>query len=146
MRISMSIVVALASLAGAAEPGKRHGLAADLKTYPQATPKEALASALKAIDARRFDYLLGQIADPTFIDEQVKRAHGGDFAAAVEDARARLDPAAVKLLRRFLKAGEWSTDKVQTIVRLEGVPDRCVRLRQNGGRWFLEHRWTPPAK
>ena len=36
------------------------------------TPKEALASVLKAADAGRFDYLTAQLADPSFIDDRVK--------------------------------------------------------------------------
>lgn len=150
MRSGVVILVVLAGLASAAdEPvaraGKRYGIAADRKAYPQTTPKEALASVVKAGAAGRFDYLLAHLADPAFVDEQVKRAHSGDFAAAVADARARLDPSAVKLLRRFLKDGEWSIGKSEAVVRLEDVADRCVRLRQQGGRWFLEHRWAPPA-
>jgi hypothetical protein len=64
----------------------------------------------------------------------------------VADAQARLAPSTVKLLRRFLEDGEWSIGKRQAVVRLEDVADRCVRLRQQGGHWFLEHRWAPPAR
>ena len=51
----------------------------DLKTYPQATAKEALASVLKAVEAKRIDYLVAQLADPAYIDDRVQRLYGGKF-------------------------------------------------------------------
>jgi hypothetical protein len=129
----------------APEAGPRHGIAADLKTYPQGTPQEALASALKAVDARRFDYVAAQLADPAFIDDRIQRIYGGRFEEQVEDTRARLDPSTVKLLRRFLKDGKWTSHKGQASARLEDVPDRRVYLRRENGRWFLEHRSGPPG-
>jgi hypothetical protein len=129
----------------APEAGPRYGFAADLKTYPQGTPREALASVLQAVDARRFDYVAAQLADPAFIDDRVQRIYGGRFEEQVEDTGARLDPGTVKLLRRFLKDGKWATHKGQASARLEDVPDRRVYLRQENGRWFLEHRLSPPA-
>ena len=44
----------------------RFGVASDFSSYPQATPKEALSSVLKAIDNKRIDYLLAQLSDPLF--------------------------------------------------------------------------------
>src|SRR5438876_7020446 len=46
----------------------RHGVAPELKSFPQATPKEALASVLKAVEMKRFDYLLAQLAEPDWVD------------------------------------------------------------------------------
>jgi hypothetical protein len=147
------ILVGLAVLGSAASAGdkaktpvKRYGIAADLKSYPQGTAKEALASVLKAIDSKRIDYLVAQLADPVFVDDHVKRLYGGKFAEQVEDTRARLDPLTVKRLRRFLKAGTWKNGKTEAIVRLKDVKDRCVRLRKRDGRWFLEHRSAPPEE
>ncbi len=127
----------------AAPGGDRYGVAPDLKTYPQATPKEALASALKAAEAGRFDYLAAQLADPGWVDERVKRLYGGRFAEQVEDTRARLGPATLKQLRRFLTDGAWSEDQETASARLKDVPDRRVYLRRVGDRWYLENRDTP---
>jgi hypothetical protein len=123
--------------------GVRYGIAPDLEAYPQATAKQTLASVLKAIDAGRFDYLVAQLADPDWVDERVGRLYGGRFAEQVEDTRGRLDPGAVKLLRRFLKDGEWTADKDRESVRLKDVGDRAVFFRKKGERWFLEHRSKP---
>jgi hypothetical protein len=132
---------------GAGEPpakeGARYGVSADRAAYPQGTAKETLASVLKAVDAGRFDYLVAQLAEPDWVDRRVKDLFAGKFAEQVEDTRTRLDPATVKLLRRFLQDGEWTADKDQESVRLKDVSDRGVFFRKKGDRWFLEHRSKP---
>jgi hypothetical protein len=141
MRIWLAVAIGLSVFAaGAAE---RHGVAPDLKTYPQATPKEALASALKAAESGRFDYLAAQLADPAWVDERVKRLYGGRFEDQVEDTRARLDPSTLKMLRRFLTDGAWSEDQGTASACLKDVTDRRVYLRRVGDRWYLEHRDAP---
>ena len=60
--VAVCFVVAVAGLGEAGQPRPvkpppRYAIDADLDTYPQATPKDALRSVLKAIDAQRIDYL-----------------------------------------------------------------------------------------
>ncbi len=148
MRVGVGVLLGLICMAGlsaaeGAAPAARYGVAADLKTYPQATPKEVLASVLKAADAGRFDYLTAQLADPRFIDERVKTLFGGDFKEQVKDTQARLDPGALKQLRRFLNDGEWTADDASASVRLKDVDDRAVFFRKIDGRWYMEHRSKP---
>jgi hypothetical protein len=151
MRSGRILILALILAGGvrADEPsraaGTRYGIAPDLKSYPQGTAKEALASVLKAIDSGRFDYLAAQLADPVFIDTCVKERYGGRFREQVEDSRVRLDALAVRQLRRFLKDGTWSDGKTEVTVRLTDLPDRRVYLKKIGMRWYLEHRSAPPA-
>jgi hypothetical protein len=123
--------------------GARYGVAPDPATFPQKTPQQALASVLKAVEARRVDYLAAQLADPDWVDERVKRLYDGDFAQQVEETRIKLDAPAVKLLGRFLKVGDWSLDGDRATARLKDVPDRVVRLRRLGDRWYVEHRNKP---
>src|SRR5262245_61113248 len=73
------LVLLLCPLAAIAQDTARYGISLDVKTYPQATAKEALASVLKAIDARKIDYLVAQLADPSFVDDRVKRVYAGKF-------------------------------------------------------------------
>jgi hypothetical protein len=121
-------------------PARRFGIDADLKTYPQAKPRETLASVLKAIDAKRIDYLLAQLADPTWVEKRVQR-YGGKFAVLVEETTAKLvgDPQPAKQLHRLLDEGEWSIGDAEASVRLKGS-EQVVFLHKAGGRWFMENR------
>ena len=149
MRLSMALLFGLTGAAGllAADgepkPDARYGIELDLNSYPQDTPKAALASVLKAANAGKFNYLVAQLADPSFIDDRVKRLFGGDFEEQVKDTRARLDPSAVKELHRFLSDGEWKIGEAEAAVRLKDVSDRAVFFRKIEGRWFLEHPSKP---
>src|SRR5439155_9853990 len=88
---------------------RRYGIEANLRDYPQETPKETLASVLRAIERGRINYLLAHLADPAFVDQRVKEVYGGDFEELVRETTGKLsdNPAAVKELQRFLKEGEW---------------------------------------
>lgn len=125
------------------EPTERYGIGCDLKGYPQDTPRAALASVLRAIDAKRFDYLLAQLSDPVWVDDRVTRIYGGRFAEQLEDTRSRLGLVEVKLLRRFLSEGKWSEEKDHASARLDGVEDRAVFFVKKGERWYLENQSKP---
>ena len=119
------------------EPAARFRVAPDLKTYPQGTAKETLASVLEAIKKKRIDYLLAQLADPEWVDGRVEAYEGG-FDELVKETTAKLDPPAVKKLGRFLADGEFETLDATAVVRLKEVKDRVVRLRRLDGRWYLQ--------
>lgn len=118
--------------------GTRYGIALDLKAYPQGTAKQTLTSLLKAVEAKRVDYVVAQLADPAFVDDRVKRLYGGRFEEQVEDTRARLDPLTIKQLNRFLKDGDWQEGNERIAVRLKDEP-RHLYFKKDNGRWFLEH-------
>jgi hypothetical protein len=146
MRLPLLLLVLALPASLAAQSPKRYGVAADAKAYPQATAKEALASVLAAVEAKKFDYLVAHLADPAFVDDRVKRLYAGKFDEQVEDTRTRLDPATVQQLGKFLKAGKWAVDKTSAVVQLDGVTDRVVRLVNKDGSWYLSNRSEPPAK
>ncbi len=135
-------VLTLAALlaAGGGSNNTRYDIAPDATAFPQNTPKETLGSVLKAAEAKRFDYLAAQLADPAFIDDRVRRLYGGHFAEQVDDTRTRLDAPTLSLLRRFLKEGNWHVDKDTAVVSLKDVTDRTITFRPLNGRWFMEHR------
>jgi hypothetical protein len=140
MRLSgVLFLMLLPSMTRADAP--RYGIAPDPKAYPQATPQQALASVLKAVEARRFDYLAAQLADPSFVDDRVKRLFGGRFEQQVEETANQFSPVAARLLGRFLKDGEWSVGKDAANVVLKDLKDRAVFFCKIGGRWYLENRW-----
>jgi hypothetical protein len=121
----------------------RYGVALDLKTYPQATAKEALASVIKAVENKRIDYLVAQLADPAHIDDRVQRQYSGKFEDQVADTRLKMDASTLKLFQRFLKDGDWTRDKKTESVQLKDVKDRAVFFCRIGDRWYLENRFKP---
>jgi hypothetical protein len=149
MRLILAILIGFlcANLMAAdpakAEAGKRYGVEADLKTYPQSTAKETLASVLKAVENKRIDYAVAQLADPEFIDARVKRDFGGNFDEQVNDTRTKLDEANVKLLQRFLKEGDWVGKDSPVVVLLKDVKDRAVTFVKIGDRWYMRNSDKP---
>jgi hypothetical protein len=125
-------------------PAPRYGVEADLEVYPQDTAKAALASVVKAIDARRFGYLAAQLADPDAVDKRVQQL-GGQFDRYVKLVTDRLtnDPETVRELRRFSSEGEVNESGDAATVTVKEIKGRQVFLRRVGGRWFLEDRQTP---
>jgi hypothetical protein len=125
---------------------RRYGVEADVRHYPQATPKEALASVLQAIDQKRIHYLVAQLADPQWVDERVQRP-GSSFDAVVRETTAKLgdNPDTVKELRRFLKEGEWEAGETNASASLKDVKNRRVYFRKVENRWFLENQQEPKA-
>jgi hypothetical protein len=118
----------------------RYGITPDIAAFPQKSPQETLASVIKAAEAKHFDYLAAQLADPVFIDERVRRIYGGNFGEQVEDTRGALSGSTLGQLRSFLNGGAWQVDKEHAVVTLKDVADRSVSFRESGGRWFMEHR------
>jgi hypothetical protein len=134
------IVVLSGALVRGDSESSRHGISADLKIFPQATPKEALASVLRAVETKRIDYLLAQLADPDWVDNRVD-AEG--FKELVQETTGKLDPPAVKQLQRFTMEGEIETLDTRAVVRHKTVKDRVVRLRRIDKRWYLMHTNRP---
>lgn len=128
-----------------AADGTRYGIAPDLTTYPQGTAKDTLTSVLKAVENKRLDYVVAQLADPAFVDDRVKRLYSGRFEQQVEDTRARLDPLTIKQLQRFLKDGDWQQDKDRVTVRLKD-DKRCLYFKKDKDRWFMEHGSKPAER
>jgi hypothetical protein len=119
----------------------RYGIEVDMVTYPQATPKDALASVLKAIEAVKINYLLAHLADPDWVDQQVKKDHHGQFESMVKETTEKIanDRTSIKELRRFLQEGTWETTDTTATAQLKDVKNRRVYMRKLEGRWFLEN-------
>jgi hypothetical protein len=136
----------LAVLLPGAEPAKdnaakRYHIAANLEAFPQDKPKTALESVIRAIDRKQIDYLLAQLADPDYVDEQVRR-ESGDFDKVVKDTTKHFadDPTLIKYLRRILKNGEWDNGDKAASAYLKNNKEKRVYLRKIGDRWYLENR------
>jgi hypothetical protein len=72
------------------EPEPRYGMRPRAKQYPQGTPKEALRSALAAVEKGDYAYLAAHLLDPKFVDAAVgDRVKLFDAAAELELAKLR---------------------------------------------------------
>src|SRR5438046_1698080 len=68
----------------------RFGVPVRPKTFPQATAKEVLRSAIEAADKREYTYLLAHLMDPQFVDARLAdRAKQLEPLVEVELARLR---------------------------------------------------------
>jgi len=131
----------------------RYGFAYNAELYPQKKPQDALKSVIRAIDGKRVDYLLAQLADPKFVDAQVANYQASigkadpevrtlaAFGRFVEDTIGyfQSDPVVVKELRLFARDGQWEVDDMLATATLKGSP-RKVFFKQIGDRWYLENR------
>ncbi len=134
----------LCVLVAADAPARRYNVEVDLKTFPQGTPQETLGSILKAVEMRRADYILAQLADPQFVDRRVKET---SYEALLAEATAKLvdDPGAVKQLRAFLKDGKWDVEEGTASVSLKETSDRSVSFCRADGRWFIKQPYRKQA-
>ena len=119
----------------------RYSFQFDTDGFPQSTPKETLASLLKAIELRKVDYLLAHLAEPVFVDSRVAEVHKGSFTDLVQETidKLRDDPESIALLRRFLQKGKFETQDVDGTATLDGVKD-CLYFKRYENRWFFENR------
>jgi hypothetical protein len=153
MRITWMTVTLLAFGGGLlAQPvkgprGERYGISAVRDVYPQSTPQDTLASVVKAIDGRRMDYVLAQLADPDYVDQRVRDVHNGRFSGMVDEATEKLarDPGTVSRFRRYIREGEWDVQDSTAMVRLKDRPD-IVAFRKVGQWWYMDNRQRVPAE
>src|SRR5262245_20609154 len=72
------------------DPLPRYGVKARVKQYPQTSAKETLKSALTAVEAADYPYLVAHILDPKFVDDAVaERAKLFQAGAEAELAQLR---------------------------------------------------------
>jgi hypothetical protein len=143
------LILGIGTVQGQEKPDEvRYGIFANLETYPQATPKDTLASVVTALENKRIDYLLAQLADPEFVDQRVKDVFSGNFDELVRETTTKLsdNPGMLKDLRHFLKEGEWESGDGTARARVKDIKDRQIFMKRIGKRWYLENRQKPEAE
>jgi hypothetical protein len=69
----------------------RFGVPGNARLFPQANPKQAIESAIKAIEANRFDYLVAHILDAKYADGKIAERAKQFEPGAEADLRAKRD-------------------------------------------------------
>lgn len=121
----MRLVSALAVLAGSAALAQqpkapdvadasapRYGVPAKARTYPQDTPKKALASALEAIEKGEVSYVVAHLMDPDFVELRLgDRAK--QYEAGVETELARLRDLQIRNPDKYAPEDRLPTDRAR---------------------------------
>lgn len=104
-RVVAAVALTVTTVAVAQQPADktpvvRYGVTANATFYPQGTAKEALASAAKAMENRRHEYVVAHIMDPAAVDGLVAERAGRlepevEKELATRRAEQRRNPAAV---------------------------------------------------
>jgi hypothetical protein len=150
------LAVSMCGLTASQSPtDSRFGVLYDARKYPQAAPKEALGSVLKAISDNQFAYLLAHLADPAFVDKRVniaaaqfggqlkgdqKQALGFEHLVKETAENFKNDPTKVADLQRFFKDGEWQEGEREAVARLKGLTARKVFMKKAPQGWVLEDK------
>jgi hypothetical protein len=140
-------------LAAQTQEGARYGFDVLESKYPQKTPENTLASVIKAIETKKFEYLMAQLADPAYVDKKVEEYK--NLFTGKEESRTLLaferlaketakyfqdDPLLVKDLKRFAKDGIWKMEGAKAMCTTKALPGRQVFMRKIQNRWFLENK------
>ena len=153
------VLVTMSALSTAQDDPKkketpRFGFNVDQVTYPQGSPKDAAKSIVTAIDRKRVDYLLAQLADPSYVDYWIDK-YKSENTVGKEDGKRLLafdrltrettnyfenDPLIVKELRVFAKEAKWNEEGDSAVGTVDTISARKVFLKKIGERWFLENR------
>ncbi|MCZ2344255.1 MAG: hypothetical protein LC104_21045 [Bacteroidales bacterium] len=94
MTATLTIVLGMAHFAMAQldqPPPPRYQVESNLPAFPQSAPKEALTSAIRAMEGNRFDYLAAHLLEPGFVDAQVTQRVPLVEATAEKELRFRRD-------------------------------------------------------
>jgi hypothetical protein len=112
------------------EAGRWRIDAAVYEPWGQATPRAALLTFVRALDARRYDVVLRLVPDRYRSSLSVERLRAFWEGEHKDEHRA--------LLERVRAAAAAPIVEVGDEARLELAPDRQVRLVREGGRWKIE--------
>jgi len=100
------------------------------EAWGQATPRAAVRTLIRALDAHRYDVVLRLVPEryrPGLSADRLRTFWEGDHNKEHQDLLARLRAAA---LAPLTEAGDEA--------RLLAAPDRVVRLLREGGQWKIE--------
>ncbi len=155
MRVWFALMVALVTACPAQaqstdddKPPSRYGVEFNQRVYPQGSAKQTLASVIDAYEKKRYPYVLAYLATPSWVDQQVKDVHNGDFDALVKVVAAKFadDPKMLNDMKRLLKEGEWEGGETSAVVKLKDFKEKQISFRKIGKLWYMENKLRADEK
>jgi len=140
-----ALLASLVLATAGCEEQQRHGIGADLSSYPQTDPKTTLHSAIKALEDGRADYVLAQLTAPGELDEAVRRS-GLTFQEIVAKSRLTTDSRMIDELRWFSQSGAWKIQATRASLVARGTPPTfpneglkgaTLTFLRTGSRWYV---------
>src|SRR5262245_58153504 len=134
--VVVGVFVVLVGAAAAQEkdeqPAKRFGVEADLDGYPQTTPKDALRSAIRAVDNGGLACRVAHLADPAGAAGRVRDLGAFDRLLQVVRDNFANNPEELKQLRRFCAEGEVEERGEAAAFKHKDIKARQIFLRKVG--------------
>ncbi len=122
------------SPAQAVKESGRYGIAFDEASFPQNTPDNLRKSLLKALNSDKIEYMLAHLADPSFIDKNVREVHEGDFAKQVAETREKLKKGLKSPLESLLKEGKLNASE-----KSASLKDLIITMKLENNKWYMEN-------
>lgn len=113
---------------------ERYRIVVSDDVYPQATPRDTVASIMDALETSNARYVMAHLVSPTQVDQRLR----GDVQA-LEKLISGMTPAKsqhlLDQLDQHLAEGEWRIGRRYAASKVDGLPD--VTLEKIGDRWFM---------
>ena len=117
----------------------RFGIALDEASFPQNSPENLRKSLLKALDLDKIEYLLAHLADPLFIDKNIKEVHEGSFAKQVAETREKLKKGLKSPLESLLKDGKLEVTAKSASLKDSTLKDFALSMKLENNKWYMEN-------
>lgn len=125
--------------AQAVKESGRFGVALDDASFPQNSPENLRKSLLKALDSDKIEYLLAHLADPSFIDKNVREVHEGNFAKQVAETREKLIKGLKSPLESLLKNGKLNFSEKSASLKDPALKDFTITMKLENNKWYMEN-------
>lgn len=125
--------------AQAVKESGRFGIALDEASFPQNSPENLRKSLLKAINSDKIEYMLAHLADPSFIDKNVREVHEGNFAKQVAETREKLKKGLKSPLESLLKEGKLNASEKSASLKDPALKDFIITMKLENNKWYMEN-------
>ena len=125
--------------AQAVKESGRFGIPLDEASFPQNSPENLRKSLLNALNSDKIEYMLAHLADPSFIDKNVREVHEGDFAKQVAETREKLKKGLKSPLESLLKEGKLSASEKSASLKDSALKDFIISMKLENNKWYMEN-------